>query len=90
MPFPDWLASHGMHPINANAGNYLFTEDIAQIQPMTSTQIDVLNLLGTPTAKAVFDEKTWYYVGLKTEKKVFGRKSHGPSNIKSFLTSRIL
>lgn len=52
-------------------GNYLFVEDIQTIQPNISTQTDVLNILGTPTAKAVFDDNTWYYVGLKTEKESF-------------------
>ena len=52
-------------------GNFAFEEDIAAIQAGQSTQSDVLRLLGTPTAKAVFDDKTWYYVGLKTEKESF-------------------
>lgn len=56
---------------DATRGNYLFEEDIQAIRPNSSTQYDVTNLLGTPTAKAVFDENTWYYVGLKTEKKSF-------------------
>lgn len=55
-------------PSTATRGNYLFAEDIALIRPNISTEIDVLNLLGTPTSKAVFDDSTWYYVGLKTEK----------------------
>lgn len=58
-------------PSTATRGNYLFDEDITLIQPMVSTDYDVLNLLGTPTAKAVFDDKTWYYVGLKTEQESF-------------------
>lgn len=58
-------------PNNATRGNYLHAEDIQTIQPMVSTEYDVLNMLGTPTAKAVFDDKTWYYVGLKTEQKSF-------------------
>jgi outer membrane protein assembly factor BamE (lipoprotein component of BamABCDE complex) len=58
-------------PTTATRGNYLYAEDIRIIQPQVTTQRDVLNLLGTPTAKAVFDENTWYYVGLKTEKESF-------------------
>lgn len=58
-------------PSTATRGNYLEAEDIQSIQPMASTDYDVLNLLGTPTAKAVFDDKTWYYVGLKTEQTSF-------------------
>jgi len=52
-------------------GNFLFAEDVQLIEPARSTQTDVLNILGSPTAKAVFDENTWYYVGLKTEKESF-------------------
>ena len=58
-------------PTTATRGNYLYAEDIEAIQPLTTSEFDVLNRLGTPTAKAVFDDKTWYYVGLKTEKKSF-------------------
>lgn len=56
---------------HATRGNYLHEDDVQAVQPMVSTEYDVLNLLGTPTAKAVFDDKTWYYVGLKTEQKSF-------------------
>jgi outer membrane protein assembly factor BamE (lipoprotein component of BamABCDE complex) len=58
-------------PTTVNRGNFLHQDDIAAIQPFTSNKNDVLNILGTPTAKAVFDENTWYYVGLTTEKKSF-------------------
>ena len=52
-------------------GNFIYGEDVAMIEPLRSTQSDVLNIFGTPTTKAVFDENTWYYVGLKTEKESF-------------------
>ena len=52
-------------------GNFLFEEDIRSIQPSISTKSDVLRVLGTPTSQAVFDQNTWYYVGLKTEKESF-------------------
>ena len=52
-------------------GNYLFAEDVEALQPAISTQFDVMNILGSPTAKAVFEPNTWYYVGLKTEKESF-------------------
>ena len=65
------LTFNACAPTQATRGNYLFTEDIQSIQPNSSTQYDVMNILGTPTAKAVFDDNTWYYVGLKTEKKSF-------------------
>lgn len=52
-------------------GNFLFEEDIRMIQPALSSKNDVMRVLGTPTARAVFDQNTWYYVGLKTEKESF-------------------
>jgi len=58
-------------PATQKRGNFLFNEDIQSIQAGTSTEFDVLNILGTPTTKAVFDNKTWYYVGLRTEKESF-------------------
>lgn len=58
-------------PTHSTRGNYLIAEDIQILQPGASTRFDVLNLLGTPTSKAVFDKDTWYYVGLKTEKESF-------------------
>ena len=58
-------------PTNTTRGNYLIAEDIQIIQPQASTSFDVLNLLGTPTSKAVFDDNIWYYVGLKTERESF-------------------
>lgn len=65
------LVLGGCTPTEATRGNYLYKEDIASITPYQSTQYDVLNTLGTPTTKAVFDDNTWYYVGLKTEKESF-------------------
>lgn len=65
------LAVSACSATKTTRGNYLFVEDIQTIVPQTSTESDVLNILGTPTAKAVFDENTWYYVGLKTEKESF-------------------
>lgn len=58
-------------PTTATRGNYLIDEDVNSLQAGLSTQNDVLNLLGTPTSSAVFDNTTWYYVGLKTEKESF-------------------
>jgi outer membrane protein assembly factor BamE (lipoprotein component of BamABCDE complex) len=58
-------------PTHVTRGSFLIAEDVQTIQNGITTQFDVLNLLGTPTSKAVFDESVWYYVGLKTEKESF-------------------
>lgn len=65
------LMTSACAPSTATRGNYLYADDVAMIKPFTSSKLDVLNTLGSPTAKAVFDDQTWYYVGLKTEKKAF-------------------
>lgn len=71
LAFTGLLLATACSPSTVNRGNYLHQDDIAAVQPMTSNKNDVLNILGTPTAKAVFDDNTWYYVGLTTEKKGF-------------------
>lgn len=58
-------------PTEVTRGNFLYQEDVAAIVPYESTRYDVLNLLGSPTTTAVFDDNTWYYIGLKTEKESF-------------------
>jgi len=58
-------------PTQNTRGNFLIAEDVQLLQAGLSTQNEVLNLLGSPTSKAVFDENIWYYVGLKTEKESF-------------------
>ncbi len=46
-------------------------EVVSQITPGESTRGTVEDLLGTPTAVATFDDRTWYYIGRKTEKFAF-------------------
>jgi outer membrane protein assembly factor BamE (lipoprotein component of BamABCDE complex) len=49
-------------------GNLLENEETAKIQPGVDTTTDVLRKIGSPTTKAPFDDKTWYYIGQDTEK----------------------
>lgn len=41
--------------------------DYAQLVPGTTTRADAASLLGSPTAKATFDDNTWFYIGEITE-----------------------
>lgn len=71
-------------PLGACATNDLFSyppqargaqidaEDIAQLVPGTSNRKDVTALLGTPLAKAPFDENTWIYVSQITRPVIAG------------------
>lgn len=50
-------------------GNLLQDYQITTVQAGTDTQSDVLRKLGSPTTKAPFDDKVWYYLGQETEKR---------------------
>lgn len=56
-------------PTTHMRGNMLEEEQITKIKPGIDTPSTVLNKLGSPTAKAPFDDKTWYYIGQETEKR---------------------
>ena len=44
-------------------GNRVDTDLLKELTPGTSTQADATALLGSPTAKATFDDNTWIYIG---------------------------
>jgi len=48
-------------------GNRVAADQLAQLVPGTSTQVDVLAVLGSPTARGTFDDNTWIYVGELTK-----------------------
>ena len=50
-------------------GNLLQDYQVSAVQAGVDTQSDVLRKLGSPTTKAPFDEKVWYYLGQETEKR---------------------
>ncbi|NDE90915.1 MAG: outer membrane protein assembly factor BamE [Alphaproteobacteria bacterium] len=52
-------------------GNTIEEDQLQQIKVGESTREDVAKLLGTPTQMATFDDKTWYYIGQRTEKEAF-------------------
>ena len=49
------------HPIQAR-GNRVDADQLAQLVPGTTTRTDVMALLGSPTARATFDDNTWLYI----------------------------
>ena len=55
----------------ATHGHTLDEAQLAQIEPGRSSRNDVLQLLGSPSSLASFDEATWYYVSQRTEKVSF-------------------
>ena len=62
------LGFGGCTPTLAVRGNMLQDYQVALVTVGQDTQSDVLRKLGSPTTKAPFDDKTWYYMGQKTEK----------------------
>lgn len=54
------------HPVQAR-GNRVDPDVLAQLVPGTSTRNDALALLGSPSARAVFDDNTWLYIGELTK-----------------------
>lgn len=58
-------------PTMVNRGNLLDSEKIASLKPGVSNRDSVLNTLGTPSARASFNDNTWYYIGRRTEQYSF-------------------
>ncbi len=50
-------------PIPTERGQMVEKEDYDKLVPGTTTRADVTALLGSPTARATFDDNTWYYIG---------------------------
>ncbi len=55
-----------------DVGGHLVDPDaVKEIKPGTTDRRKVVDILGTPSAKATFDDDTWYYVGDRTETVAF-------------------
>jgi outer membrane protein assembly factor BamE (lipoprotein component of BamABCDE complex) len=54
------------HPLQAR-GNRVDSDQLAQLVPGTSTRNDALALIGSPTARATFDDNTWLYISEMTK-----------------------
>lgn len=58
-------------PTIANRGTLIEDEKLAEVKTGTSTREEVINLIGSPTQIATFDENTWYYFGRTTKQVAF-------------------
>lgn len=47
-------------------GSLVEPDDYAQLKPGVSTRSDVMDLLGSPTTHATFDDNTWIYISMET------------------------
>ncbi len=56
-------------------GNHVEIDQLKQLVPGTSTRADVMALVGSPTAKATFDDNTWLYIGEVTRPVIGGTQA---------------
>jgi outer membrane protein assembly factor BamE (lipoprotein component of BamABCDE complex) len=65
------LAAAGCAPRLDVRGNLPDPDDVLAVQPGITTRDQVAQLLGSPSAVATFDDKTWYYMSKRTETTAF-------------------
>ncbi len=51
-------------------GNHVDADQLKELVPGTSTRTDVTSLLGSPSARATFDDNTWFYISETTRTRV--------------------
>jgi outer membrane protein assembly factor BamE (lipoprotein component of BamABCDE complex) len=51
-------------------GNHVDADQLKELVPGTSTRTDVAALIGSPTARATFDDNTWIYIGEVTRPRI--------------------
>ena len=51
-------------------GNRIDAEQLKQLVPGTSTRADATALVGSPTARATFDDNTWLYISEVTRPRI--------------------
>ncbi len=54
-----------------NHGHRIVAEDLEQIRPGVTSQSQVASLLGSPSTRSSFDDRTWYYVNRRVEEQTF-------------------
>src|SRR6201993_1304141 len=51
-------------------GNHVDADQLKELVPGTSTRADVTALIGSPTARATFDDNTWLYISEVTQQRI--------------------
>ncbi|MBN8874744.1 MAG: outer membrane protein assembly factor BamE [Rhodospirillales bacterium] len=51
-------------------GNHVDPDQLKELVPGTSTRADVTALIGSPTARATFDDNTWLYITETTQPRI--------------------
>lgn len=57
-------------PTSTQRGQLVGAEQVRELIPGTSTRADASSLLGSPTARATFDDNTWIYISQTTQSRV--------------------
>jgi len=75
-----WLCGCGYAPAFMSfppqvRGNKVDSDALAQLVPGTSTRADVTAAIGSPSARASFDDNTWIYIGEVTKPVIGGTTS---------------
>jgi outer membrane protein assembly factor BamE (lipoprotein component of BamABCDE complex) len=66
-----WLAGCAVFsPPTQVRGNIVDLDELKELTPGISMRADVRSLLGSPTARATFDDNRWIYIGEVTDKPV--------------------
>ncbi len=55
---------------DVSRGQKITAEQLRELIPGTSTRADAASLLGSPTARAAFDDNTWIYISQQTRTRV--------------------
>lgn len=57
-------------PTHVRRGEMVDEDSLRQLVPGISTRADATSLLGSPTARATFDDNTWIYIGQITSTRI--------------------
>ena len=59
-----------IEPRSQSRGNRIDPDALKELTPGTSSRADATALLGSPTAKATFDDNTWIYISATTRPRI--------------------
>jgi outer membrane protein assembly factor BamE (lipoprotein component of BamABCDE complex) len=66
------LGAAACAPIKDTRGYMPEPEQVAQVVPGITTKDKVYDLFGSPSSMGTFDQKVWYYIEKKTQKRALG------------------
>ena len=66
-----FLGAAACAPVKDTRGYMPDQEQVAQVTPGVTTKDKVYDLFGSPSSMGTFDQKVWYYIEKKTEKRAF-------------------